>query len=170
MPDAQWSVPVTYRPIGVIHSPHVVPQQTPVQPVFAEGIVGSVEILPEYAGGLKDIEAFSHLFLVFHFHKAQPAQLQRKPFLQDEVHGVFAMRAPNRPNPIGFSVVRLLRREGNVLHIADVDILDGTPLLDIKPYIARFDVRQDVRSGWQDKVDDETAMRQGRRGYEPQQP
>ena len=157
---------LTWRPIGVIHSPHTVPKETPIQPAFAKGIPGTAEVFPEFVDGLKDVEAFSHLFIIYCFHKVRGTKLQVKPFLQDEIRGVFACRAPCRPNPIGFSVCRLVRREGNVLHIEDVDMLDGTPLLDIKPYVARFDTRDDVRSGWQDDVDDETAAKRGVREYE----
>ena len=119
--------PVTLHPIGVIHSPHRRPQATPIQPVYATGAQGQAEILPEYADGLQDLEGFSHVFLIYLFHKAAAPQLAVKPFLEDVSHGVFATRAPNRPNPIGVSLVRLLRREANVLHLNDVDILDGTP-------------------------------------------
>jgi tRNA (adenine37-N6)-methyltransferase len=156
---------ITYRPIGVIHSPHTDPKATPVQPVFAEGIEGTAEVFPEFADGLKDVEGFSHLFIIFHFHRAGEPKLQVKPYLQDEVRGVFACRAPCRPNGIGFSVCRLVKREGALLHLADLDILDGTPLLDIKPYIARFDSRTGTRDGWQKDVDDEAAAERGVREY-----
>ena len=105
------------------------------------------------------------LCLIYWFHKATTTKLVVTPFLDDTPRGVFATRAPCRPNPIGLSVVRLLQREGNVLHLQDVDILDGTPLLDIKPYVTRFDCREGARCGWQDGVDEETARRRGRRGY-----
>ena len=157
--------PVTYRPIGVIHSPHRDAKKTPVQPVFAQGIAGTAEVFAEYAEGLSDLDGFSHICLIYHFHEAAPAKLLVKPFLDDTPRGVFATRAPTRPNPVGFSVVRLVRREGRILHLEDVDVLDGTPLLDIKPYIARFDQRDDVRSGWQEDVDEETARKRGRRQY-----
>jgi len=163
--DGQAAGPITLHPIGVIHSPHTDPKATPIQPTFAKGIPGTVEVFPQFADGLKDVEGFSHLFIIYHFHRAKGIKLQVKPYLQDEIRGVFACRAPCRPNPIGFSVCRLVRREGNVLHIEDVDILNGTPLLDIKPYAARFDSRGDVRSGWQKDVDDDTAARRGLREY-----
>ena len=158
--------PVTFRPIGVIHSPHQRPQATPIQPVYAGGARGRAEILPEYAAGLADLEGFSHVFLIYWFHKAAAPQLTVKPFLEDVTHGVFATRAPCRPNPIGLSLVRLLRREANVLHLDDVDILDGTPLLDIKPYATRFDYRENARCGWQDHVDEATARARGRREWD----
>ena len=157
--------PVTVRPIGVIHSPHELAEDTPIQPVYARGVKGRAEIFPEYAEGLRDLEGFSHICLIYWFHKASAARLTVKPFLDDATHGVFATRAPCRPNPIGFSVVRLVRREESVLHLEDVDVLDGTPLLDIKPYVTRFDYREDARCGWQDDVDVPTAQIRGRRGF-----
>jgi len=155
--------PVTYHPIGIIRSPHTDRETVPIQPVYAEGIEGRAEIFEAYEDGLADLEGFSHLILLYHFHRAGGVKLRVTPFLEDVEHGVFATRAPCRPNPIGLSVVRLVRREGRVLHLADVDILDGTPLLDVKPYVARFDRRDGVRSGWQDGVDEPTARHRGRR-------
>jgi tRNA-Thr(GGU) m(6)t(6)A37 methyltransferase TsaA len=157
--------PVTLRPVGVIHSPHTKAEATPIQPIYARGVLGRAEIFPEYADGLQDLEGFSHVFLIYWFHQARSPQLIVKPFLDDATRGVFATRAPCRPNPIGFSLVQLIRREANVLHLDDVDILDGTPLLDIKPYVTRFDYRANVRCGWQDAVDEPTARTLGRRGF-----
>ena len=154
---------VTYRPIGVIRSPHTDRQAAPIQPVYACGAEGRAEIVQAYEDGLADLEGFSHLILLYHFHRAGEVKLRVTPFLEDTEHGVFATRAPCQPNPIGLSVVRLLVREGRVLHLADVDVLDGTPLLDVKPYVARFDRRDGVRSGWQDGVDEQTARSRGRR-------
>jgi tRNA (adenine37-N6)-methyltransferase len=156
---------VAFRPIGVVHSEHVVDNQTPAQPVYAKGCTGRAEVFPEFAEGLRDIEGFSHIYLLYHFHRADEARLVVKPFLQDAEHGVFATRVPCRPNAIGLSVVELTRREDNVLYLEGVDILDGTPLLDIKPYTAKFDRFDTKRNGWQDSVDEETAQRRGRRGY-----
>ncbi len=156
--------PVTLCPIGVIHSPHQQAERTPIQPVYARGAKGQAEILPEYLDGLRDLEGFSHVCLIYWFHKASSPRLIVKPFLDDTPRGVFATRASCRPNPIGFSVVRLVRREENVLHLEDMDILDGTPLLDIKPYITRFDYRENARCGWQDNVDERIAQIRGRRG------
>jgi tRNA-Thr(GGU) m(6)t(6)A37 methyltransferase TsaA len=124
-----------------------------------------VEVFPELAEGLRDLEGFSHIYLVYHFHQSGPTRLVVKPFLQDVERGVFATRATCRPNPIGLSIVELVCREGSVLHINNVDILDGTPLLDIKPYTAKFDRIDTARNGWQDAVDEETARQRGRRGY-----
>ena len=155
--------PVTFHPIGIIHSPHTCADQTPIQPVYANGVQGRVELHAEFADGLCDLDGFSHICLLYCFHQAAAPRLLVKPFLEDVERGVFATRAPCRPNPIGLSLVKLVRCEANVLHIEDVDILDGTPLLDIKPYVTRFDRREDVRCGWQDQVDEETAQRRGRR-------
>ncbi|HUX14062.1 MAG TPA: tRNA (N6-threonylcarbamoyladenosine(37)-N6)-methyltransferase TrmO [Spirochaetia bacterium] len=156
----------TCVPIGVIHSEHAEARKTPIQPVYAKGCKGRIELFPEYVDGLRDLEGFSHLYLIYRFHRAEPAKLIVKPFLQDVEHGVFATRSPRRPNAIGLSVVRLERRDGNVLHVDGIDILDGTPLLDIKPYTAKFDRFDTERNGWQDEVDGETAQRKGRRDYE----
>lgn len=156
---------IVYKPIGIIRSEHTQPEKTPIQPVYSEGCQGTAEIFSEFAAGLRDLDGFSHIYLVYHLHKAGEPRLMVKPFLQDVERGVFATRAPCRPNTIGLSIVRLVRREGNVLHLDGVDVLDGTPLLDIKPYTARFDRIENTRNGWQDEVDDETARLQGRRGY-----
>ena len=164
MPEAERSLlPIVFRPIGVIHTPHTDPGETPIQPAYAEGVTGRAEILAEFAEGLRDLEGFSHLHLIYGLHRAGPARLMVRPFLHDTPRGVFATRAPSRPNPIGLSIVRLVRREGRVLHLADLDMLDGTPLLDIKPYVARFDCRRDARGGWHREVDEETARRLGSR-------
>ena len=116
---------IRYKPIGVIRSPFKEPKGTPIQPAGAKGIDGTVEIFPEYAEGLKDIEGFSHIILLYHFHLSKGSALIVKPYMDSEAHGVFATRGPSRPNPIGLSVVRLVRVEGNTLHIQDVDIVDG---------------------------------------------
>ncbi len=158
------------HPIGVIRSPHTVADQTPIQPVFAQGIPGRVEILPQYAAGLADLDGFSHIWLLYWLHRAGPARLTVRPYLQDAEHGVFATRAPTRPNPIGLSLVRLVRREGCVLHLEDVDTLDGTPLLDIKPYVPRFDYRADARTGWLEAVDEQEAQQRGRRSFGTNRP
>jgi tRNA-Thr(GGU) m(6)t(6)A37 methyltransferase TsaA len=160
---AEFLKDVVLHPIGLIHSPLKKKEEAPIQPVYAQGIKGSVEIFDEYSDGLRDLEGFSHIYLFYHFHRAGDTRLLVKPFLDDLPRGVFATRAPCRPNPIGLSLVRLNRIKGNVLHIEDLDILDGTPLLDIKPYISRFNPREKVRSGWQEKVDEKTARILGRR-------
>ena len=156
---------IAYKPIGVIRSQHVAAEQTPIQPIYAKGCKGRVEILPEFAEGLRDLDGFSHVYLLYHFHQAGSVKLVVKPFLEDVEHGVFATRAPCRPNPIGLSVVELVRREGNVLYCDGLDILDGTPLLDIKPYTEKFDRFHTTRNGWQETLDEETARQRGRRGH-----
>ena len=139
---------IIFRPIGVVHSPFKEPTGTPIQPGAAQGTAGVVEILPAYQEGLQDLEGFSHLILLYHFHLARGFSLKVKPFLDDTERGLFATRAPARPNPIGLSIVRLNRIEGSKLHIQDVDIVDGTPVLDIKPYVPAFDAPEDIRTGW----------------------
>jgi tRNA (adenine37-N6)-methyltransferase len=156
---------IIYKPIGVIRSGHTGHEDAPIQSVYAAGCQGRAEVFPEYEAGLRDLEGFSHIYLLYHLHRAGPARLIVMPFLQDVEHGVFATRAPCRPNPIGLSIVTLERREGNILYLDGVDVLDGTPLLDIKPYTARFDRVETTRNGWQDEVDDETARQRGTRGH-----
>lgn len=136
------------RPIGVIHSPFTEKDQTPIQSVRSQ-VIGLVEVYPEFADGLKDIEDLSHIHLLYIFHASSGYSLHVKPFLDDLEHGIFATRYPYRPNPIGISTVRLITRQENMLTIEGVDVLDGTPLLDIKPYVPDFDLRtEDVRVGW----------------------
>jgi tRNA-Thr(GGU) m(6)t(6)A37 methyltransferase TsaA len=142
---------VTYTPIGSIHSPFKEPKGTPIQPPAAQEVRASVEVFPDYTGGLKDLDGFSHIILIYHFHLARPPSLLVKPFMDDQPHGVFAIRAPSRPNSIGISVVRLLKVEANILHVEDVDIIDGTPLLDIKPYVPELDPQDVERRGWLEK-------------------
>ena len=139
---------IRYRPIGIIHSPFREVDGMPIQPSGALGIKGTVELFREYSAGLKDIDGFSHIILVYHFHLSRGYTLEAKPFLEEKTHGIFAIRAPARPNPIGISVVRLVRVQDNILDIEDVDIVDGTPLLDIKPYVPDFDWRKADRTGW----------------------
>ena len=135
------------HPIGVIHTPFTDKAQTPIQSSRSQAI-GLVEVDLEFAPGLQDLEGLSHLILLYVFHRSVGYALQVKPFLDDQLHGLFATRYPARPNPIGLSVVRLLTRRDNQLEIAGVDMLDGTPLLDIKPYVPEFDVRTETRTGW----------------------
>ncbi len=158
---------VRFQPIGIIRSEHQRPEQTPIQPAFATGCRGRVELHPTFAAGLDDLTGFSHVYLISHLDRAGPARLRVKPFLQDIERGVFATRAPCRPNPIGLSLVRLLRREGPVLHVDGIDVLDGTPLLDLKPYAPRYDAVENPRGGWTDDVDEATARQRGRREYRP---
>jgi tRNA-Thr(GGU) m(6)t(6)A37 methyltransferase TsaA len=143
---------IEFRPIGVIHSPFVHRQGMPIQAALAHGVSGTVELLPQYVDGLKDLQGFSHIILLYHFHLSEGYRLQVRPFLDEELHGLFAVRAPCRPNAIGISVVRLERIEGTKLTVSDLDIVDGTPLLDIKPYVPQFDDRADARIGWLEQV------------------
>jgi tRNA-Thr(GGU) m(6)t(6)A37 methyltransferase TsaA len=135
------------RAIGIIHSPFTEKDKTPIQASRSQAI-GLVEVHPEFADGLKDIEDLSHIYLLYAFHESQGYALQVKPFLDDREHGIFATRYPYRPNPIGISIVKLLSRKENILTVEGIDTLDGTPLLDIKPYVPDFDLRADVRAGW----------------------
>lgn len=134
--------------IGVIHTGHATKEETPIQGAFHPDAEGTVEVFPEFATGLQDIGLFSHIILLYHFDRAGKVELVRKPFLDDAPHGIFATRHPCRPNGIGISIVRLLRREGNELLVSGIDVLDGTPLLDIKPYVSRFDSFPDASEGW----------------------
>jgi tRNA-Thr(GGU) m(6)t(6)A37 methyltransferase TsaA len=139
---------IVYQPIGAIHSPFTDIKGMPIQPAGAKGVQGTVEINPEYVDGLQDLDGFSHIILIYHFHLSKGYSLKVKPFMDENLRGVFATRAPKRPNPIGISVVRLVRVEGNILRIENIDIVDGTPLLDIKPYVPEFDIAEERRIGW----------------------
>ena len=149
--------PYTFRPIGVLRTPYQEKEGVPIQGAFDPQSLGTAEIFEDYTAGLQDLEGFSHLILLYLFHRSTGYSLICRPYMEDEEHGVFAMRAPKRPNPIGLSVVRLLRKEGAVLHLSEMDMLDGTPLLDIKPYVPPFDHREDVLLGWMER-----AFRQGK--------
>jgi tRNA (adenine37-N6)-methyltransferase len=142
---------ITYKSIGIIHSPFREPKNVPIQAVASKGTKGTIEVNSEYAEGLVDLEGFSHIILLYHFNLVKGYSLMVKPFLDQNLHGVFATRAPSRPNPIGLSTVRLTRIQDNTLHIEDVDIVDNTPLLDIKPYIPQFDNRKTRKIGWFNK-------------------
>jgi tRNA-Thr(GGU) m(6)t(6)A37 methyltransferase TsaA len=139
---------ILLHPIGTISSPYRDPRGMPIQPRAALGVKGQVILDPSYAVGLKDLEGFSHIILIYYFHRSGDGDLLVKPFLDDQKHGVFATRAPRRPNGIGISVVKLIRIHENILEVENVDILDDTPLLDIKPYVPDFDHTEDVRIGW----------------------
>lgn len=138
---------IELKPIGIIHSPYKTTKDMPIQASRSKAI-GKVEIFKEFEDGLKDIEEFSHIILVYFFHKSNRYSLLVKPFLDECLHGVFATRHPNRPNHIGISIVELLERKGNVLKVRGIDTLDNTPLLDIKPYVPKFDKRENVKFGW----------------------
>ena len=138
---------IILHPIGVIHSPFTAKDQTPIQSSRSLAL-GNVELAAEYMDGLQDIEGFSHLILLYFFHCSSGYTLTIKPFLDDHLRGLFATRYPCRPNPLGLSIVRLIRRDGRMLEVEGVDVLDGTPLLDIKPYVPDFDIRTGVQTGW----------------------
>jgi len=139
---------INYKPIGIIHTPFNDIEGMPIQPTGATGVEGIIEIFSEFADGLKDLDGFSHIILIYHLHLSGDFKLLVKPFMDDEIHGIFATRAPKRPNPIGFSVVKLNKIEGNIINIENIDVLNGTPLLDIKPYVFDFDSVSDSRKGW----------------------
>lgn len=152
---------IEYRPIGVVHSPFTEIEGTPTQPVRARGARGTVEVLPELAAGLSDLDGFSHVVLICHLHRSVGFELEVVPHLDTEPRGVFATRSPRRPNPIGLSVVRLVGIDGATLTVENLDLLDGTPVLDIKPYLGGADEDGEVRTGWleaahqrRDEIDD----------------
>ena len=150
--------PVTLKPIGIIHTPYKKDEEVPYQAYKSED-VGEIEVFKEYEEGLKDIEGFSHLIILYAFHRSIERSVKKKhylesmgllvkPYLDGVPRGLFAPRSPNRPNPIGLTIVRLLKREWNILRVKGVDMLDGTPLLDIKPYVPKFDWKDNVKIGW----------------------
>ena len=143
---------IRFQPIGIIHTPFNELAGMPIQPVGARDVAGRIVVAPPFADGLADLNGFSHIILLYHFHRAGPFQPRVKPFLDHALRGLFATRAPSRPNPIGLSVVRLISVEKNVLRVEGIDVLDGTPLLDIKPYVARFDGVIPDAEGWLTKT------------------
>ena len=151
---------IELKPIGIIHTPFTEPQGMPIQPAGAAGIRGTVEIFEAYHAGLQDLDGFSHIILLYHFHRSRGFNLHVIPFMDNKPRGLFATRAPNRPNPIGLSIVQLDRIENGLLHIQNVDILDGTPLLDIKPYVPQFDSQTNVRTGWLEETQKTVKTRQ----------
>ena len=141
---------VKLRTVGVIHSPFAEASGTPIQPCYAQGAEGQILVDDAYAAALDDIEGFARLWLIYWMDRVKGFQTRGTPYRDTREHGLFATRSPCRPNPIGISVVRLVRREGRVLLVADIDILDGTPLLDIKPYVPDFDAHPGAKAGWFD--------------------
>ena len=137
--------------IGVIHSPYKEAKDIPIQGTFKEKIEAWIELKDEYVKGLKDLDKFSHAIIIYYFHRSQREEIEGRPFLEQNKHGIFAIRSPHRPNHIGLSVVKIKSIKGNKLYFTEVDMLDGTPLLDIKPYVKYFDRRDNVSSGWLDK-------------------
>ena len=146
--------PLLCRPIGIIQTPFKELEDMPIQPSGAAGIRGTVDVFSEFAEGLKDLDGFSHLILLYRFHQSRGHKLIVTPFLDSEPRGVFATRAPSRPNPIGLSIVRLIGIRGSSVDVENVDILDDTPLLDLKPYVPEFDQQEDCRIGWLEKARD----------------
>ena len=142
---------IEYKPIGLIHSPFKECKGTPIQGVSAVDAEGIVEVFPEYTAGLKDLDGFSHIILIYHFHLSGKCSLRVKPYLDNRLRGLFATRAPSRPNPIGLTIVQLIKITGGKLYIHQLDVVDGTPLLDIKPYIPEFDTQEILKIGWLEK-------------------
>ena len=144
---------IIIQPIGIIYSPHIEEEKTPIQPIYAKGIRGRIEIFEEYEEGLKDLDGFSHINLFTFLHKKQETKLIVVPFLDTKKRGVFSTCAPSRPNHIGFSTVKLLNIKKNILEIEDIDMLNETPLIDIKPFVKRFNLMtEEIKSGWQDEI------------------
>ena len=139
---------ITYKPIGIIHTPFNNVEGMPIQPTGAKGVEGIIEIFPEFVDGLKDLDGFSHIILLYHLHLSGNHKLLVKPFMDDEIHGIFATRAPKRPNPIGLSVIKLNRIEGNSIYVENIDVLNNAPLIDIKPFVFDFDSVSDSNKGW----------------------
>ncbi|MBD3389285.1 MAG: tRNA (N6-threonylcarbamoyladenosine(37)-N6)-methyltransferase TrmO [Candidatus Altiarchaeales archaeon] len=139
---------VKLKPIGVIHTPYKNKEGIPIQGGLHEDSKGTVEVFKEYSEGLLSLEGFSHIMTLYVFHKSSGYNLKQKPFLDDMEHGVFSIRSPRRPNPIGVTIVRLDRVEDNILHVSGVDMVDETPLLDIKPHVPEFDTPERARIGW----------------------
>ena len=136
------------EPIGIIHTPYKTKEECPIQPPYSSDSSGSVEVFADYEQGLKDIETFSHIYLLFYFDRSGEVALVRPTFFDDEPHGIYASHHPSRPNGIGLSIVKLVRREKNILFIEGPDILDKTPLLDIKPYLPQYDSIPGASEGW----------------------
>ncbi|MBN1781506.1 tRNA (N6-threonylcarbamoyladenosine(37)-N6)-methyltransferase TrmO [bacterium] len=153
------------KPIGIIHTPFQKPEGMPIQPSGAAGVKGTVEVFREFRAGLKDVDGFSHLVLIYRFHQSSGFCLEVVPFMDSRTRGLFATRAPRRPNPIGLSVVLLDRIEDGCLYVENVDMLNGTPLLDIKPYVPEFDSPGPVRTGWLEQARKTVADRKSDRRF-----
>jgi len=145
---------IILNPIGIIRTPHTDIKNMPIQPIAAEGIKGYIKLKSDYVAGLKDLVGFSHITLIYHFHKINGYELEVIPFMDTISHGIFATKSPKRPNAIGTSTVKLIGIEGDTIHIEQVDMLDGTPLIDIKPFYPRYDNRENVKIGWLEKNKD----------------
>jgi len=142
---------IIMHPIGIIHSPYEQAEPVPIQGIFKSDAQACIELKTEYAEGLKDLDGFSHAIILYYFHRSHREQTLARPYLEENKHGIFAIRSPHRPNHIGLSVVRIEKIEANRLYFTQVDMLDGTPVLDIKPYVRYFDGRDEVKCGWLDK-------------------
>ena len=143
---------ISYEPIGIIRSPFTKLSGMPIQPTSGNSARGTVELDPKFAEGLKDLDGFSHIYLIYHLHKAPPAKLRVIPFLDTEKRGIFATRAPSRPDPIGLSLVKVIAIDQNRIHVDQIDVLDGTPLLDLKQFVPTFENSASVRFGWLEKL------------------
>jgi tRNA-Thr(GGU) m(6)t(6)A37 methyltransferase TsaA len=142
---------IVMRPIGIIRSPYKRMRDIPIQGIFKPEVMAYIELKAKFAPGLKDLEGFSHAIVIYYFHKSKKEEVVRRPFLEDKKHGIFAIRSPHRPNHIGLSVVKIESIRKNKLYFSEVDVLDKTPVLDIKPYVKYFDQRKNVVSGWLDE-------------------
>ena len=142
---------ILMHPIGIIHSPYQESRNIPIQGTFDDKVEAWLELKDEYASGLKDLDTFSHAIIIYYFHRSHRENLEGRPFLEKHKHGIFAIRSPHRPNHIGFSIIKIKSLKANRVYFAGVDVLDGTPLLDIKPYVKYFDSRENVISGWLEK-------------------
>jgi len=158
---------ISFTPIGIIHTPFTTLDGMPIQPSGASDVKGEIILEQPYEEGLRDLDGFSHIILLYHFHLSKGYRLTVTPFLDTVARGLFSTRAPRRPNPIGLSIVRLERIDGLCLHVQGVDVLDGTPLLDIKPWVPAFDVRENARAGWlDDRQQDSRSLKSDRRFVE----
>jgi tRNA-Thr(GGU) m(6)t(6)A37 methyltransferase TsaA len=142
---------IIMHPIGIIHSPYKQNKDIPIQGVFKPDVEACIELEDKHARGLRDLDGFSHAIILYYFHKSQREEIEGRPFLEQDKHGIFAIRSPHRPNHIGLSIVKIKKIEANKMYFTEVDVLDGTPVLDIKPYVKYFDSRDNVKSGWLDK-------------------
>lgn len=136
------------RPIGIIHSPYKEGKGIPIQGTFDDKVEAWLELKDEYVNGLKDLDGFSHAIIIYYFHKSHREEIEGRPFLEQNKHGIFAIRSPHRPNHIGFSIIKIKSVKANKVYFTEVDVLDGTPLLDIKPYVRYFDNRDNAIAGW----------------------
>lgn len=156
---------ITMVPIGIIHSPYKQNKDIPIQGVFKPDVEAWIELKDNFVNGLKDLSGFSHAIILYYFHKSQREDIESRPFLEQDKHGIFAIRSPHRPNHIGFSIVKIKKIEANKMYFTEVDVLDQTPVLDIKPYVKHFDSRDNVKCGWLDKhfkddnIPDKTILR-----------